>query len=193
MPSDWGGGDTKDWGGSEVHDWGVGGAAPPSAVTDEPQPLVVADDGPEAGGPDDVEDQVASHVLLALENLRHSSARPDPDGEEPGFFAFGSGDTTVYAIEDGPGHCMIGRGVGRDSDDCVYCLVGRSTVDLLGQLEDGELLVTAAFDEARELVLCSVYDDDEVSNVVLVQEYDRVEEVPAEYRPASPFLTFTDD
>ena len=44
-----------------------------------------------------------------------------------------------------------------------------------------------------ELALCSVYEDDEASNVVVVQDYDRVEQVPAEYRPASPFLTFTDD
>ena len=40
----------------------------------------------------------------------------------------GEGDAAVYAIDDGPHHCMIGRRVGATGDGCVYSLIAR--VDL---------------------------------------------------------------
>jgi hypothetical protein len=37
-----------------------------------------------------------------------------------------------------------------------------------------------------------VFQDDMVTNVVLIQHYDRIGDVPSEYRSPSPFFVFTD-
>jgi len=149
---------------------------------------------------------VTSCVELAMQNLqRHRVRTAEPDEEDP-LRCFGSDDATLYALEDGPKRLMIGRGVGRDDQGCVYCLVGTSSPELLAMLDSGEVAATEAFDDAVELTLCTVFQADEapgrafrlaalnrpVSNVVLVERYKRIEDVPAEYRPGQPFLQFTE-
>jgi len=206
----WDEGEAKDWGASEVHDWGAGspaGSAPAwnTAYGIEHGRPADAGGAPDEGdgggdladdvvdGVDDDEDPVASYVELAMENLQRSRARLEPGEEASPLFCYGAGDATVYAIEDGPGRLMIGRGVGRDDDGCVYCLVGAASTALVDALDAGEIGAVAAFDDATDLTLCSVFEADQVDNVVLVQHYDGIEDVPGEYRPGRPFLRFTDD
>jgi hypothetical protein len=203
VTGDWDEGRAKDWGASEIHDWGAGST--PSTVpewadatgTETAAPVDVggrrheADAGGEAEGDED-DDPVASYVELAMENLQRSPVRADTEEEAP-LYCFGSGDTALYALDDGPGRLMIGRAVGQDDDNCVYCLVGATSSSLLDALDGGEVRLTEAFDDAGDLTLCSVFEADEVDNVVLVQHYEGIEDVPDEYRPGRPFLQFTDD
>lgn len=170
-----------------------------------PEPAVV-DDAATAAGDEDDEALVASHVELAMKKLQHHQGRAEPDQDEDPLYCFGSGDATLYAIEDGARRLMIGRGVGRDGEGCIYCLVGTSSPALLAMLDSGEMAPTEAFDDAAQLTLCSVFQADQmpprhfrltalnqpVSNVVVVQHYKRIQEVPVEYRPGQPFLRFTD-
>jgi len=136
-------------------------------------------------------ERIAVCVELAMRNLQHGRVRAEGEQSET-VHCFGSGDDTLYALEDGGGRLMMGRGVGRDGEGCIYCLVGTSSVGLLLLLDDGEMIPAEAFEGATELTLCSVYQDDQVHNVVLVQHYKALEDVPAQYRPAQPFLQFTE-
>lgn len=160
-----------------------------------------------AAGEENDEALVAFHVELAMRHLQHHQGRAEPDQEEDPFYCFGSGDATLYAIEDGVSRLMIGRGVGRDGDGCVYCLVGSTAPVLLAMLDSGEVAPAAAFDDVADLTLCSVFQDDQaprrhfslsalnrqVSNIVLLQRYKSLDDVPLEYRPGHPFLHFADE
>jgi hypothetical protein len=203
-------GNAKDWGASETHDWDV---APPSTVPawididrDEVRDLEPSV-GDAAAGDENDEALVASHVEVAMQNLQRHQVWAEPgQGEDP-LHCFGSGDATVYAIEDGVKRLIIGRGVGRDGEGCIYCLVGTSSPALLAMLGTGAVTPSEAFGDAAELTLCSVFQADHaprrhyrltalnrpVSNVVLVQHYKRIQDVPVEYRPGQPFLHFTDE
>lgn len=206
-------GKAKDWGAAETHDWGV---APPHTApswmdTDDVDELL--DREPAVGGDaaaasdESHEVLVASHVELAMENLRHHQIRAEPGQEDDPLYCFGSGDVMLFAIEDGIKRLIIGRGVGRDGEGCIYCLVGTSSPALLAMLDGGEMAPSEAFNDAAELTLCSVFQADHtprrhfrlsalnrpVSNVVLVQHYKRLQDVPVEYRPGQPFLQFTDE
>jgi len=205
-------GEAPDRRASETNDWDVAPpyAAPAWADTDRNE---LADRGPAVlGDPATPEDDhheavVASYVELAMRALQHHRVHPEPGQQEDPLYCFGSGDATVYAIEDGMQRLMVGRGVGRDSQGCIYCLVGASSQALLAMLDNGETPPTEAFHEAGELTLCSVFQADHsprrhyrltalnqpVSNVVLVQYYKRIEDVPVAYRPGQPFLQFTEE
>jgi len=204
-------GNAEDWGASETHDWDVARpyTSPAWIDTDldelqDPEPAVVGDP---AAVDENAEALVASHVELAMENLQHHQVRAEPDQEEDPLYCFGFGDDTLYAIEDGVKRLIIGRGVGRDDEDCIYCLVGTSSPALLAMLDTGEVAPTEAFHDATELTLCSVFQADDapsrhfrlnalnrpVSNVVVVQHFKRIQDVPVEYRPGQPFLQFTDE
>ena len=185
-----------DRGPSGSHDWD---AAPPFTAPawidtdlDELSSLADLAEPAEGDGGDD-EDRVASSVELAMKNLQRRRVRLEPGEEEAPLYCFGSGDDTVYAIEDSAGRLMIGRGVGRDGEGCIYCLVGAGSLALLTLLDNGEVMPSEVFDDAVELTLCSVFEADRVDNVVLVQHYHRFHDIPAEYRPGKPFLRFTDD
>ncbi len=205
-------GKAKDWEASETHNWAA--AQPYTAPAwagkdlDEPpeaEPPVAGN--PAAAGDENDESLVASHVELAMKILQHHQVRADPDQQDHHLHCFGSGDAALYAIEDGVKRLIIGRGVGRDGEGCIYCLVGTSSPALLATLNAGEVAPTEAFDDAAELTLCSVFQADHaplrhfrltalnrpVSNVVLVRHYKRIRDVPVEYRPGQPFLQFTDE
>jgi hypothetical protein len=107
--------------------------------------------------------------------------------------AAGTGDAAVYAIDDGPHHCMIGRRVGATTDDCVYSLIGRVELATWQQLEQGSIDGRTAFAEAKELGLSGTVDTGGVANVFDVDWYDSLDDVPADYLPPSPFLTFAED
>jgi hypothetical protein len=132
MTTDWGDAEGKDWGGSEVHDWGL---TPPSDATPIlGAPLAKADDPigdplpAGVGAEAQVDTDIASAVSAAMNNWRHSSLTRDAEEAGPTEYVVGTGDATVYAIDDGRDHAMIGRAVGQDEEGCVYCLVGRVDV-----------------------------------------------------------------
>ena len=105
----------------------------------------------------------------------------------------GTGDAAVYAIDDGPHHCMIGRPVGATTDGCIYSLVGRVALGTWQDLERGAIDGRGAFAAAHELGLSGTIESDGVSNVFDVDWYDGLDDVPADYLPPSPFLKFAED
>lgn len=195
MGTDWGDAQRKDWGGSEVHDWDLPSPPPSDSTLLIPdEPLVTVEDPTTDAELVEADssgaDKIRSTVVMAMNNWKHSSLTTESEADGPTEFVFGSGDSTVYAIENGRDHAMIGRAVGQDAAGCVYCLVGRVPVGDIQEL--GETHPEAAFNNARDISLSSVFQDDQVKNVVLIQHYNRVDDVPIEYRPPSPFLMFTD-
>jgi hypothetical protein len=155
------------------------------------EPAQVGDPAMPEGGSDEA--PLASYVELAMKNLQHHRAPVGLDHDEASFYGFGSGDSSVYAIEDGVDRLMIGRGVGRDGEGCIYCLVASSSPAMLAMLDRGDVSPIEVFDYATELTLCSVFRADQITNVILVQRYKTIEDVPVEYRPGQPFLRFSED
>jgi len=105
----------------------------------------------------------------------------------------GHGDAAIYAIDDGPHHVMLGRRVGATTDGCVYSLVVRVDLATWQALESGALEGREAFLRAHEAGLSGTVETDGVSNVFDVDWYDRPEDIPAEYLPPSPAITFAED
>jgi hypothetical protein len=105
----------------------------------------------------------------------------------------GSGDAAVYAIDDGPHHCMIGRVVGATTDGCSYSLIGRVDLSTWQDLERGAIDGRAAFAAARELGLSGTVDTGGIANVLDIDWYEGPDDVPANYLPPSPHITFAVD
>lgn len=105
----------------------------------------------------------------------------------------GAGDAAVYAIDDGPHHCMLGRRVGGTSDSCVYSLVARVDLATWQSLEGGTIDGRQAFLAAHEVGLSGTVETNGVSNVFDVDWYDTPGDIPEEYLPPAPFITFAKD
>jgi len=149
---------------------------------------VSRDDGPEG------EDDIPPAPLWAMRTRMHSLRRLEPGEEGRIRRRLGIDDDTVYVVDDGPDHCMVGRRVGQAPDGCVYCLVGRISLEEYADVAAGDMALADVFSDARDISLCGVFEEDEAaSNVFLVQHYRRPRDVPADYLPSSPFLEFTDD
>jgi len=135
-------------------------------------------------------DAIPPAPLWAMKSRAHGRRLPPDD---PGFIAArtGSDDGTVYLIDDGPRHCMIGRRVGRSPDGCVYCLVARIPIGRAQDLVLGDVGPQDAFADARDIALCGAYSADRAADVILVQHYRHLSDVPADYLPPSPFIEFT--
>ncbi len=142
----------------------------------------------------DSEETIPSALLLALKDRMHSSRSCEPG--EPGYVhhRLGVADEAIYVIDDGKDHCMVGRLVGETPNGCAYCLVARISLYRCVQLADGDVSLTEAFSDARDLSLCGVFEEEHgLSNVLLVQHYKSVDDIPPDYLPPSPFLEFTDE
>jgi len=113
--------------------------------------------------------------------------------EEPGYIRgnLGKADSALYFTDDGPDHCMVSRRVGSSSDGSEYCLVARISLFRYRELRDLDVAVEDAFSEARDISLCGVYQDDFISNVILVQHYRHSVDIPDEYLPPSPLIEFS--
>lgn len=99
----------------------------------------------------------------------------------------GDGDDAVYAVDDGPSHCLLGRVVGWSEEGCTYCLVGRLSIGDYERYTNDEAPWTAAFCDTRDVRLCAVYEaEDGPSNVADVRRYRRGRDVPTEYLPPHP-------
>lgn len=140
---------------------------------------------------DEGESVIPEPLLWAMRDRQHNLVTK-PGDERWLKRTTGEGDYQLYASDDGPEHYMIGRIVGRAGDGCVYCLVGRVRTEEFDAVADGSVPLGQAFDAAHDIALCSVYEDG-VSNVVTVEEWGHVADVPADYLPGGPYITFTDD
>src|SRR5580698_3702188 len=97
----------------------IGG--PPAAPDDHPQST---EDAASIEVPEG-EDDIPAAPLWAMRTRMHSNRRLEPGEEGRIRRRVGEGDDSVYVIDDGLDHCMVGRRVGKASDGCVYCLVAR--------------------------------------------------------------------
>ena len=132
--------------------------------------------------------------LWAMKDRRHYFGLAGHGDVERIRTAVGQGDGAVYFIDDGHGHCMVGRRVGAPPDGSIYCLVARVSLERYLQIQNGEVSTSEAFSDAHDISLCGVFEDESmVSEVILVEHYRHPDDVPAEYLPPSPFIEFTDD
>jgi len=105
----------------------------------------------------------------------------------------GDGDARVYAIDDGPHHCMLGRRVGATTDGCVYSLVARVEKSTWEALAGGTIDGQAAFLAGHEAGLSGTVETNGVSNVFDVEWYGSTADIPERYLPPAPFVTFAED
>jgi hypothetical protein len=143
--------------------------------------------------PDSPDATIPPAALWAMEDRKHGSRLSPVDEDETIRRCLGEQDLTLYVMDDGRSHCMICRLVGDDDDGCIYCLVARVRLDQFEQLRDQQVALEDAFVDARDISLSAVFEGETASNVVPVQHYRRVEDVPVEYLPGQPFLHFSDD
>jgi hypothetical protein len=161
----------------------------PSRWGSPPLVFVPKDSTPlEEHDPDGV---IPSFALWAMKYRRHGHlfGRADVEIRE----RYGNGDHTVYVIDDGRKHCVVGRKVGTSADGCTYCLVAQITITAYDHLVDDDVAVDGIYADAREPSLLVVYEAEEaVSNVSLVRAFASIDEVPVEYLPPGPAIVFTE-
>jgi hypothetical protein len=141
---------------------------------------------------EDPDAQIPPSALWAMKYRRHLRfGRRDGDV----FRAVLSESTDpVYVLDDGASHRMIGREVGVDEVGLTYYLVGRITLDDYEQFVPDGADVAGIFSVACDLSLCSVYEAPKaVSNVLLVEDYRGIDDVPAAYLPLNPLIKFSDE
>ena len=127
---------------------------------------------------DEPEGVVPPSPLWAMKERRHEQW-PHLFGHPDRIRArLGAGDATVYVIDDGKRHCMIGRPVGATGDGCVYSLVARITRDTYDTLASGSIDARRAFLSASEAGLSGTADAPGVSNIFDVDFYRHAEEIP---------------
>jgi hypothetical protein len=141
---------------------------------------------------DEPEGTVPPAPLWAMKDRRHhmgQAAVGDPIRLRE---ALGAEDGTVYFIDDGPDHCMVGRRVGKDSDGLVYCLVGRIKREDYGAIANSIEPLHEVFSHAHDIELCGVFEDQGFSEVNPIEHYRNAGDIPDEYLPERPFIEFTD-
>jgi len=159
----------------------------PATAVDESGPGDVPDDKDSPEG-------IPVVVMAAIKDRMHARHLSPPD--DPGHLevSVGTADDDVHVVDDGLEHCTIGRAVGYSPDGCVYVLVGRISRYGYEQLRDDDLEPAHAFDEARDLTLCGVYEvDGSVENIALIRRFRHADDVPADYLPPGPFLEFSEE
>jgi len=146
---------------------------------------------------DEPEGIVPSSPLWAMKIQRHTQWHLLPSHERHERFrdAIGSGDETIYVIDDGAHHVMLGRRVGERASGCEYSLVGRVPRERYEELKNGTVSPVDAFEGASGIALCGVAKEEGTlsSNVFDVARYESAGDVPPEYRSGSPFLEFSKD
>jgi hypothetical protein len=138
---------------------------------------------------DDPGEAVPRPVLWALKYHRHLHFGHREDDQLRA--SLGDGNEAVYVIDDGPDRCMIGRIVGSSSDGCTYCLVGSADIGTYWRYAEGDDPLVEIFSNTKHLSLCAVYEADQgASNVIEVEHFSRVKDVPNEYLPPNPPIEF---
>jgi hypothetical protein len=190
-----------------VHEWGeaVSAAesrAEPGDIIIDPDLLtvpepIVGHDVSSALDEDETEHTIPPGPLWAMKDRRHIQWHllPAHERHERIRECLDANDYTLYCIDDGPRHAMIGRLVGDSPSGCVYTLLGRITRQRYEELRDEKVPLFNSFDTASELCLCGVAVEENVlsSNVFDVSRYDAIADVPEEHRPGSAFQHFSQD
>jgi hypothetical protein len=189
------------------HEWGEAVAASSSHpqpgdiiidpdLTIPPEPLV----GDNVSSPleeGEPEQTIPPGPLWAMKDRRHIQWHLLPAHEQHQRIreCLDADDYTLYCIDDGPHHAMIGRRVGDSRSGCEYTLLGRITRQRYEELRDEVVPLSHAFDSAGEMALCGVTIEQSImsSNVFDVASYGSIEDVPESYRPGSPFQHFPQD
>jgi hypothetical protein len=137
---------------------------------------------------------IPSVVLAAMRDRMHNRRLSTP--EDPGYIqvSLGEAQDAVHVVDDGTENCMIGRPVGRTPDGSVYVLVARISAYGYEQLRDGDMAVTDIWSDSSDTSLIAVYEvDGFVENIALVRHFRHPDDIPAAYRPPSPFIEFSDE
>jgi hypothetical protein len=194
--------------GEEVHEFGravSGSSSPP-----KPGDIITTDSGrPISPGPlvgqdvstpldeDEPEHTIPPAPLWAMKERRHIQWHllPEHERHERIRECLEADDYTLYCIDDGRHHAMIGRVVGSSPSSCQYTLIGRIERGRYEQLRDEVVPIESGFDTATELRLVGVAVEADIrsSNIFDVAVYDSLDEVPDDYRPGSPFHHFRQD
>jgi hypothetical protein len=190
--------------GEKAHEWGEavpaseGHPKPGDIITDAgftiaPGPLV----GHDVSTPleeDEPEGTIPPAVLWAMKQHRHIQWHllPAHERHERIRECLEADDYTLYCIDDGRHHAMVGRRVGVSPEGCEYALLGRVSRERYEELRDEVVLLVNAFDTATELRLSGIAIEEDIrsSNLFDVALYDSVDDVPEDYRPGSPFHQF---
>jgi hypothetical protein len=188
----------------KAHEYGQ--AVPASKGHPKPGDIITESGYPIAPGPlvghdvstpleeDEPEGTIPSGTLWALKERRHIQWHLLPVHERHDRIreCLELDDYTVYCIDDGRHHAMIGRRVGASPSGCEYTLMGRVTRQRYEELRDEVVRLEHCFDTATELCLCGVAIEEDIrsSNVFDVALYDSINDVPEDYRPGSPFQQF---
>lgn len=191
----------------EAHEWGEGvpvssGNPKPGDIITEsgpaiaPEPLV----GQDVSSPleeDEPEHTIPPGPLWAMKERRHLQWHLLPAHERHQRIreCLEADDYTLYCIDDGGHHAMIGRRVGVAPSGCEYSLIGRISRQCYEELRDEVVLLVNCFDTATEIRLCGVVIGEEIrsSNVFDVANYDSVDDIPDDYRPGSQFHRFSEE
>jgi hypothetical protein len=191
----------------QSHEWGEavpassGHPGPGDIITESglaisPEPLV----GHKVSSPleeDEPEHTIPPGPLWAMKERRHIQWHllPAAERHERIRECLESSDYTLYCIDDGGHHAMIGRRVGDSPSGCEYTLLGRISRQRYEELRDEVVLLLNCFDTATEIGLCGVAVEENIlsSNVFDVANYDSIDDVPEGYRPGSPFQHFSQD
>ncbi len=146
---------------------------------------------------DEPEGTIPPCPLWAMKQRRHIQWHllPSHDRHERVRDVVGFGDDTVYVIDDGRHHVMLGRRVGAARAECEYCLIGRAEYGVYDELRQGRISAADAFSAAHELVLCGVAVEEDIrsSNIFDVERYESIDQVPADYRAGAAFLNLEQD
>jgi hypothetical protein len=191
--------------GEEVHEWGE--AVPASAGNPKPGDIIIDPTFAVAQEPlvghdvstpleeDEPEHTIPPGALWAMKERRHIQWHllPAHERHERIRECLDADTYTLYCIDDGRHHAVIGRSVGVSPSKCQYTLLGRISRQRYEELRDEVVLLVNCFDTATELRLCGVAIEEEIrsSNVFDVAVYDTVDDIPEEYRPGMPFQHFT--
>ena len=122
-------------------------------------------------------------VRLTLLTRRHARAHEDDE-----VLACSAGERdTLFGMEDGYDQVVVARVVGTGGG-ATYCLAGRTHAMTFGLVRSGEEPAITAFDDGRNIALCAVADD--ATNIVVVDTYRTVSQVPPALLPGSPPVIF---
>jgi hypothetical protein len=190
------------------HEWGEAVVASPDTKV-EPGDLVIDPNlsmapEPVVGGhvstpleEDEPEGVIPPSPLWAMKDRRHVQWHLLPSHERHDRIrnSLGSGDETVYVVDDGRHHVMLGRKVGVSPSGCEYCLVGRTSHEDYERLLRLQAPLVDSFNSATEIELCGVVSEEGIlsSNVFDVARYDSIVDVPSKYRPGAPLIQLTED
>jgi hypothetical protein len=191
----------------KAHEWGeavpiASGTPKPGDIITEsdlaiaPEPLVGHDVSTQLEE-DEPEHTIPPGPLWAMKERRHIQWHllPAHERHERIRECLDAGDYTLYWIDDGGHHAMIGRRVGVSPSGCEYSLIGRISRKRYEELRDEVVLLVNCFDTATEIRLCGIDVEEDIrsSNVFEVANYDSIDDVPGEYRPGSSFHQFGQD